>query len=213
MKKMLKKLCIILVIMLVLSSLSAGCSVGNNNVHTEQNAVDYVKNEDYQSFLDPHSAIAKVGNGYYFFKDLRLYYFDTETKEGYIVCSKPNCTHNSGDCTAYFNIFQYYPFQLSYYNNSLYVLGWEEENNLRHNYIYEISLDNYKRKKAAYLFDSTASNSTYFIIHRGYVYYIKGNGSELKDQTDYIYRAKIGDKSTKRENKKIYEFSGIGASI
>lgn len=214
MKKLLNRICISLAVIAVLSSILSGCSKENSNINTEQNATTYVKNEDYQNFLDPHSAFAKVENGYYFFKDLRLYYFDTETKESYIVCSKPNCTHNSNDCTAYFNIFKYYPFQLSYYNNSLYVLGWEEEkSNIRHNYIYEVSLDNYKRKKAAYLFDGTNSISTYFIIHRGYIYYIKSDSSELKETTSYLYRKKLGNTSTKEKAETIYEFSGIGASI
>lgn len=212
MKKILNKICIVLVIITVLSSLLAGCSENNSKINTKQNADTYVENEDYQNFLNTSAAIAKVKNGYYFFNELRLYYFDSETKEAYPVCNKPNCNHN-GDCTAFFPIFNYYPFMLSYYNNSLYVWGWEEDGNTRHNYIYEISLDNYKRKKAVFLFDSTSTSSIYFIIHRGYVYYIKSNGNDLKEQTDYIYRAEIGDTNTKRKEEKIYKLSGIGASI
>lgn len=212
MKKIFQNICTGLVIAVVLSSLLTGCSGNNSKVNTQQNAVAYVENEDYQNFLDKSSAIAKVNNGYYFFNNLILHYFDSQTKEAYPVCSKPNCDH-IGDCTAYFSIFNYYPFMLSYYNNSLYVWGWEEDGTARHNYIYEISLDNYKRKKAVYLFDSTSSSSIYFIMHRGYVYYIKDRGNNLKEQTDYLYRAEIGDTSTKREEEKIYEFSGIGASI
>ncbi|MCD7797776.1 MAG: DUF5050 domain-containing protein, partial [Clostridiales bacterium] len=197
----------------VLSLLTAGCSSGNNDINTEQNAVTYVENEDYQYFIDSSSAFAKVDNGYYFLNDLILYFFDCEAREAYIVCDKPNCTHNSSDCTAYFNIFSYYPFQLSHYNNSLYVLGWEEENNIRRNYIYEISLDNYKRKKSAYLFDGADTSSVSFIIHRGYVYYLKGSTDELKETASYLYRKKLGSTNKKENAEKIYETSGIGASI
>ncbi len=214
MKKTLRKLSITLVIITVLSSLITGCSSKNNNINTEQNAVTYVENEDFQNFIDSSSAFAKAENGYYFLNGMKLYYFDTEIKEAYIVCSKPNCEHNSSNCTAFFYIFNYYPFQLSYCNDSLYVLGWEEEgSNIRHNYIYEVSLDNYKRKKAVYLFDGTDTSSVSFIIHRGYVYYIKGGASDLKETTSCLYRKELGSTSKKETAKKIYETSGIGASI
>lgn len=214
MKKVLSIFCICSVIVTVLSSLMTGCSSKNNNINTEQNAVSYVENEDFQNFIDSYSAFSKVNSGYYFLKSMKLYFFDTATKEAYIVCNKPNCEHNSNDCMAFFSIFNYYPFQLSYFNNSLYVLGWEDEgSNIRHNYIYEVSLDKYKRKKAAYLFDGTDTSSVYFILHRGYVYYLKGGASGLNETTSCLYRKKLGSTNKKEEAEKIYEISGIGASI
>lgn len=214
MKKILSIFCMCFVVVIVLSSLMTGCSSKNKNINTEQNAVAYVENEDFQNFIDTSSAFAKVNSGYYFLKSMKLYFFDTTTKETYIVCNKPNCEHNSNDCTAFFSIFNYYPFQLSYFNNSLYVLGWEEEgSNIRHNYIYEVSLDNYKRKKSAYLFDGTDTSSVFFILHRGYVYYLKGGASDLKETTSCLYRKKLGSTNKSEDAEKIYETSGIGASI
>lgn len=102
---------------------------------------------------------------------------------------------------------------MSYYKNTLYVWGWEEDGSVRHNYIYSVSLDDYKRKKAAFLYDGTNSGFNYFIVHRGYIYYVKNGGTDLKEQTAYLYRVKIGDTSQKREEEPIYEFSGIGASV
>lgn len=214
MKKIFNKICIGLVYITVLSSVLSGCSGKATQVNTEQNATTYVENEDFQNFIDSSSAFAKADEGYYFLSSMKLYYFDTKTKEAYIVCNKPNCEHNSNDCTAFFSIFSYYPFQLSYCNNSLYVLGWEEEgSNIRHNYIYEVSLDNYKRKKSTYLFDGTDTSSVHFILHRGYVYYLKGGASDLKETTSYLYRKKLGSTNKKEDAEKIYETSGIGASI
>ena len=216
MNKQLYRICIFLMILTLLSTLLAGCSGSEIYVNTEQNAVSYVENEDYQGFLDQNSmsAFAKAENGYYFFNNMHLYFFDTEKKEAYLVCSKANCEHDTDSCTALFSIFNFYPFQLEYYGNSLYVLGWEEEgNNLRHNYIYEISLDNYKRKKAAYLFDSAGLDLFSFMIHRGYVYYLKGGAGDLKETTSYLYRVKLGNTNEKEKSEVIYEFSGIGASI
>ena len=214
MNRVLCKICIVLLLSIVLFTSETGCSGKTENVNTEQNAVTYVENEDFQNFFGNESNIAKVKNGYYFFEGMNLYYFDTETKETYPVCSKPNCNHKEG-CTSFFSIINYYPFELSYYNNALYVLGWEKEgSNRRHNYIYEISLDNYKRKKAAYLFDGTDSTSSVdFIIHRGYVYYLRANSGNLEETTDYLYRVRLGKTNEKAEAEKIYEFNGIGASI
>lgn len=214
MKKILSIFSVCFVVVTVLSSLMTGCSSKNNNINTEQNSVTYVENEDFQNFIDSSSAFAKADNGYYFLNSMKLYFFDTATKEAYIVCNKPNCEHNSNDCTAFFSIFNHYPFQLSYFNNALYILGWEEEgSNIRHNYIYEVSLDNYKRKKAAYLFDGTNTSSVSFIIHRGYVYYLKGYAAQPKETTAYLYRTRLGNTSQKAEAEIIYEFSGIGAEI
>ena len=98
---------------LILILLFSGCSDMGNAVNTEQNSPDYVEGEDYQNFLSGLSAMAKAPNGYYYFYDLMLYYFDTETKEAYPVCNKPNCEHQTASCMAFFNLFQYHPFMLS----------------------------------------------------------------------------------------------------
>ena len=78
---------IIFAFVLILILLFSGCSDKDNAVNTEQNLPDYVEGEDYQNFLFSVSAMAKAPNGYYYFNDLMLYYFDTETKEAYPVCN------------------------------------------------------------------------------------------------------------------------------
>lgn len=193
-------------IMLLLS----GCA--GSEVNMAQNSPDYIEEEDFQNFLDPLSAFAKAPNGYYFLNGLLLYFFDPQTEKAYVACSNPNCNHQSSECMAFFNIFQFYPFQLAYYQNALYVLGWEEDGSVRHNYLYSISLDDYKRKKTVYLFDGTDRATVSFIVHRGYVYFTRG-GADLKEQTACLYRAKLGETSTKKEPESVFEFSGIGAWI
>lgn len=193
-------------IMLLLS----GCA--GSEVNTAQNSPDYIEEEDFQNFLDPLSAFAKAPNGYYFLNSLLLYFFDPQAEKAYVACSNPNCNHTTSECMAFFNIFQFYPFQLAYYQNALYVLGWEEDGSVRHNYLYSISLDDYKRKKTVYLFDGTDRATVSFIVHRGYVYFTRG-GADLKEQTACLYRAKLGETSTKKEPESVFEFSGIGAWI
>ena len=195
-----KVICKTVVLMLAFALALAGCAGGSGDVNTEQNSPAYVAQEDYQNYLEYYFPIVKASDGYYFFNSTYLYYFDTQSKEAYPVCNKPNCDHQGGGCMAYYSTLKYYPFILSYYKNALYVWGWETNGANRHNYIYEISLDDYKVKKSAFLFDSTSSASIYFMIHRGY--YRKYGRTDTRRDT-----------STKREEEAIYEFSGIGAEI
>ena len=91
MKKVFNISCICIAIIILISSLMTGCSSKSNKINTEQSSASYVENEDFQYFIDSSSAIAKADNGYYFLNSLKLYFFDTATKEAYIVCNKPNC--------------------------------------------------------------------------------------------------------------------------
>ena len=173
---------------------------------------NYIPNEDYQNYLESYSNMAKTDNGYYFINNNLLYFFDEETFETVIACSKLNCEHNNDSCTAYFSIFNFYPLQLAYYDNALYVAGWESEGaNIHHNYIYQISLDNFKRKKAAFLYDSNGVDSMAFILHRGYVYFTYGNSS-MKESKMVLNRTELGSiKENSVEN--IFEFTAIGSDI
>ena len=209
--KLKKKYCIILCIIFIVSLLSA-CSQNKIQINTKQLSDNYIPNEDYQNYLESYSNMAKTDNGYYFINNNLLYFFDEETFETVIACSKLNCEHNNDSCTAYFSIFNFYPLQLAYYDNALYVAGWESEGaNIHHNYIYQISLDNFKRKKAAFLYDSNGVDSMAFILHRGYVYFTYGNSS-MKESKMVLNRTELGSiKENSVEN--IFEFTAIGSDI
>lgn len=214
MTKIIKTLLVFFLISVITLTQFTGCASNKNNINIAQNSRDYIEEEDYQYYLDSYSAFAKVKNGYYFFNNSLLYYYDLENNTAYPVCNKPNCEHNIDNCTAFFSSFDFYTFQLSYYNNALYLMGWEEDGkNLRHNYVYEISLDTFKRKKVAYLFDSTGLNSSMFIIHRGYIYYLYGNDMSMTDKSVALYRNKLGNIKIKDTPEIIYETKGLGAGI
>ncbi|MDE6752882.1 MAG: hypothetical protein K2J59_08950 [Eubacterium sp.] len=209
-----KKIYIIITVMFMITLLlCTGCSSDKINININQNSEEYIANEDYQYFLDSYSSFIKTDGGYYFVTDLKLYFYDTEKKESYLVCSKANCKHSDSDCSAYLSPLKYIPMAgMSYYNHSLYILGYEKSGeSKRQNYIYQINLDNFKHKKTAYLFDSSSAFSVDYVVHRGYVYFVYGQSSMTQGST-VLYRTKLGN--TKNDAPEaIYEFSGIGTNL
>ena len=209
-----KKIYIIITVMFMITLLlCTGCSSDKINININQNSEEYIANEDYQYFLDSYSSFIKTDGGYYFVTDLKLYFYDTEKKESYPVCSKATCKHSDSDCSAYLSPLKYIPMAgMSYYDNSLYILGYEKSGeSKRQNYIYQINLDNFKHKKAAYLFDSSSAFSVDYVVHRGYVYFVYGQSSMTQGST-VLYRTKLGN--TKNDAPEaIYEFSGIGTNL
>lgn len=205
-----KNYCIILCV--IFTVLLSGCSQSKIQINTNQISDNYILNEDYQNYLESYSNMAKTDSGYYFINNNLLYFFDKESLETIVVCNKLNCEHNNDSCTAYFSAFNFYPMQLAYYNNALYVTGWETEGaNVHHNYIYQISLDNYKRKKAAFLYDSNGMDSMAFILHRGCVYFTYGNDS-MKESETTLYKTELGN-TKNNAVEKIFEFTAIGSDI
>ena len=207
-----KRYIIITAIISVVILLFTGCSSSQINTNINQNSEQYIANEDHQNFLDSHSSFVKTDNGYYFITDLKLYFYDTETNQAYPLCNKANCKHNDSNCSAYLSPFKYRPMMgMSYYDNSLYILGYEAEGSVRHNYMYQINLDNFRHKKVAYLFDSSNQIAIDYLIHRGYIYFVYGQPS-MKPSSTWLYRTKLGN--TKVDDPEaIYEFSGIGSNI
>lgn len=189
------------------------CSSNKIEINIEQNADTYVQKEDSQNYLSVFSGFAKADNGYYFLSDSKLFHYDVKDKEAYPVCDKANCIHNNSDCTAYLSPLQFYPgMDLYYYDNSLYLIGHEDDGPSRQQvYMYQISLDNFKRKKAAYLFDGTNGISMVCILHRGYVYFTN-DSRQMKETTAELYRVKLGN-TKENSAEKIFEFKATGADI
>lgn len=202
-----------LIFLLILILSLVGCTDDKITVNTKQSSETYVENEDYQNYLNLYSNYVKTNDGYYFISDNRLYFFDTYSHESTIACNKINCEHNDDSCMAFFSTFSFFPIQLSYYNNALYLLGWETDgSNIYNNYIYQISTDNFKRKKAVYIGNSNGLSTTVFLIHRGYVYYTVGSNT-MNETTAVLYRKQLGNTDKKDTGEVAFEYTGIGAQI
>lgn len=206
-----KILCLILIFTIILSF--NGCFHNKIQVNINQTSNKYITNEDYQNYLNLYSKMAMTEDGYYFINNNHLCFFDKESLETIIVCNKVNCEHNDDSCTAYFSVLNFYPIQLAYYDDALYLLGWETEGaNIHHNYIYQISLDNYKRKKSAFISNSNGISSAVFIIHRGYIYYVSNTDTMQKNTTE-LYRKQLGNTDKKDKGEKIFDITDYGTQI
>ena len=95
-----KRYRIITAVLLAALLLFTGCSSNRIHANVNQNAEEYVANEDFQNYLDSYSSFVKTEDGYYFMNSLTLYFYDTEKNEAYPVCNKANCEHNGSDCPA-----------------------------------------------------------------------------------------------------------------
>lgn len=210
--KRIKKI-IVLSVILVISASLCSCSTNQIKTNVNQNSNNYIENEDCQNYISEMSSFVKVKNGYYFTSDSKLFYFDTKSFQAYPVCSKTNCDHSNSNCQAYLSPLKFYPeMSMYYYDNALYLLGRENKGaSSKSVYIYQISLENFKQKKAAYLFDSTSGISVVCTIHRGYVYFTY-DGGEMEETKATLYRTKLGELS-KSSQEKVFEFDGIGATI
>lgn len=191
-----------------------GCSASFTDVNIKQNDNEYIQSEDYQNYLKPFSGFTKTDEGYYFLSNSYIYFYGSEKNQAYPICNKPNCDHDNLNCTALLFPMYFNQGFISLYNNNLYVMGWETENAfLKHNYIYKISLETFKREKAAYLYDSNTFDGLGYIIHRGYVYFLRGSDFSMDEKTVALYRTKIGNTSKNSAAEKVYELRGFGALI
>ena len=198
---------------LIIAFTFCSCSSNKIEVNLKQNSDTYIQNEDCQNYINEMSSFVKVNDGYYFTSDSKLFHFDIENYQAYPVCNKTNCDHSDSNCQAYLSPLKFYPeMSMYYYDNALYLLGRETKgHSFESIYIYQISLENFKQKKAAYLFDSTGGVSVVCTLHRGYVYFTY-DGGEMEETKATLYRTKLGELNG-NSVEKIFEYSGIGASI
>lgn len=143
----------------------------------------YIEGQDYQYMYEDRevhaSTQAKGENGYYLFLRNFLYFFDNETQKIVPLCNRPDCLHDKEEneeqkerCHAYF----YNPMddlQIQYYDGNLYSIN-SHTDNLEECVLYKIPLDGSERTIIK-TFDRT--KITYWITHRGYLYYMTGHYS------------------------------------
>lgn len=151
------------------------------------------------------TSVARAENGYYMWEnsstDRRLMYFDAASKSYIPLCNKPNCSHDSESCNAFFNSngegeVDYLRSYIQYYDGCVYVAGHDEEGYV---YLYKAAPDGSACEKYMTLYKADLSSakaegenvkefhSPNICIHRGYVYFIIGHESRLR-----LRRMKLG---------------------
>lgn len=169
---------------------------------------------DSQNYFDSLSSFTAVSDGYYFIhikEDFtkRLAYIDRESMQCFLVCSNPDCKHDSESCNAYISEDL---TNTCYYDGHLYFVltEWESETSTMTISLYRMNSDGSVREK---IFDMYTVKSDgiiavftpQFIIHRGYVYYsiIQSEGSQL-------YRKKL---NANDKAELLYSIDMVNASI
>lgn len=197
-----------LTILTLFTTLISGCT--SETVKTN-NGLSFDYENDFQYYYNSLNGfnypITKSDSGYYAFLPNRfLYYIDKELNEALPLCNKPNCTHETDDCNAYFNLYEEPSSNtcnvLQYNKGYLYIVLKNQDGNgeFKGSSLYRVSKDGNQREK---LLDFNEGIS-YWLIHRGCFYYASVKYSD--DAFDFsvfdsysIKKLSIDDINTKAE--------------
>jgi len=140
---------------------------------------------DSQNYFDVFTRhITASVDGFFLFrwkpKAKILSFVSKDTKEYTPVCSRVDCSHNSDTCDAAFSGLVY----INYYDGSLYAVKDEKDkNNPGYVYfnLYKISCDASVYEKEFEMMYAKVNEciAPYYIIHRGYVYYVAESGGDF----------------------------------
>lgn len=158
------------------------------------------EDQSYNSKTDTNTssaryAVANMGDIVYIGMQEYLGYIDKKTGNVSLVCSKPDCEHNTTACNAVF-----FPSLtgLQYYNGELYTVNAEQY------CLVKLSTDGTEREKVLELLpDKEGLGSMYieWFIHRGYIYYayrLLGGSDEdtyYLNNSNCLYRKALDGKS------------------
>lgn len=135
-----------------------------------------------------------------------LYYIDRKSQAATPLCNKPNCSHNSVDCNAYFNLFVNASGEsanvVQYYDGNLYIVVKDEDamGNFLGNILYKVTPDGSTREKLIEFKDGIS----HWLIHKGYFYFSQDKFADDIDSSSVydsfsIKRYKINNIKSKPE--------------
>lgn len=173
MKKLLSALLIALLLptMMLMSACNDASKTSDDKL-----SFDYTTNfQYYYSNLNGiNFPVTKSEKGYYvFLPNNYLYYIDRKSQAATPLCNKPNCSHNSVDCNAYFNLFVNASGEsanvVQYYDGNLYIVVKDEDamGNFLGNILYKVTPDGSTREKLIEFKDGIS----HWLIHKGYFYF------------------------------------------
>lgn len=173
MKKLLSALLIALLLptMMLMSACNDASKTSDDKL-----SFDYTTNfQYYYSNLNGiNFPVTKSEKGYYvFLPNNYLYYIDRKSQAATPLCNKPNCSHNSVDCNAYFNLFVNASGEsanvVQYYDGNLYIVVKDEDamGNFLGNILYKVTPDGSTREKLIEFKDGIS----HWLIHKDYFYF------------------------------------------
>lgn len=164
----------------------SGCN-DEDKITDDKATFDYTTNYQYyySNLNGTCFPITKSETGYYVFSPNNfLYYIDRELQEATLLCDKPNCSHSSADCNAYFNLFVQASSNMyniiQYYDGNLYVVLKEQDDmgNFLGNTLYKVTPDGSTREKLL----EFKEGISHWLIHKGYFYFSQ---DIFSDNVDY----------------------------
>ena len=197
-----KFICIFFIIIIFCTSCdntsekNASSSIDNSDIEKstlvdEDSLYAYNENssQNYWGSFAGSNYIREVDNGYYFFFNDVLCYFDKNSKSSTVVCSSLNCTHDNEECSAYFGIYgdaSQYGFNtmgFEIYEDYIYLIGYDISE-VWDCYLYRCNLDGTGRTKIGYLYSIDADEDNGYItsyeltMHNGCLYGILDSENE-----------------------------------
>ena len=100
---------------------------------------DYVYDQQKVQFLNGVPSMAIAESGYYYTMKNRLYFYNIDSDQNTLLCSRVNCGHDSADCDAFvytcYSPVEYgggascncFAKRILYYDGSLYMIERTEE--------------------------------------------------------------------------------------
>lgn len=127
---MLKKIILVMAVIILLGGIvflliprENKSEIGNEILGNLQNSQKVSKNEK-MVYIEP-GKISNFNKGYYYIKDgdnrRNIKYFDYSAKKEIYLCNKPNCKHDTEECSSYLEISEI--VDIFVYNNYLYLIS------------------------------------------------------------------------------------------
>lgn len=147
MKKVWNISCICIAIIILISSLMTGCSSKSNKINTEQSSASYVENEDFQYFIVLRLLLQKRITDIIFWTVWNYTFLILPQKKHILFAISLTVSILQVNVRHSFLLLiiilsNYHTSTTSY----MYSVGKKKAVICRHNYIYEVSLDNLKGK-------------------------------------------------------------------
>ncbi len=141
MKKWYKKIKKIMVLLCMLC-LCSGC----NKEGEESTNIQHQQNDD-ALWVAPMSSKTYGREGMFYNKSNFIYFMDAATGESDIICDDAKCTHEKGECSAYFDGITYVALN----GDKLLLVTGEGADKAGDMYLYEADVNGTHRKKLSYL--------------------------------------------------------------
>ena len=181
---------IIIVAVICVAALSVALVMVRGKKEKSINLGKSSEETDEQSYWNPDiHGIAKSEDGYYYLTydidGTTLRYFDDTAKKSIAVCAKPDCTHDSSDCNAFYSM-DYLSTPVYYYKGYIYMVRVDAGMAK----VVRIQKDGSKREDVAELFANDGVTSISMVFHGDCIYAYDHLGHTASDEVG----KEVGDK-------------------